>query len=173
MKPLRPELDCPRWELADTGATVFWPFAFERLGKSKTMKAKDLMTLDCRTCTADDSVEAAASVMSKQNLGCLPVAENDRLVGMITDRDIVTRGVAEGKDLSVIRVGELMSGKVYYCFEDQNCEEVAQNMGKLQVRRMPIMNKEKKLVGILSLGDLSTRSAQKPAGDALEAISTD
>ena len=109
--------------------------------------------------------------MRDGDFGLLPVGENDRLVGMVTDRDIVLRGVAEGGDISRIPARQVMSPEVLYCFEDQPVADVLKNMGDNQVRRMPVMNREKRLVGILSLGDLANQSANGHAGAALAEIS--
>jgi CBS domain-containing protein len=97
------------------------------------------------------------------------VGENDRLVGMITDRDIAVRAVAHGKD-PLTPVREAMSLEVKYCFDDEDTSEIARNMGDLQVRRLPVVNREKRLVGILSLGDLATKDAGRRAGAALSNI---
>ena len=91
---------------------------------------------------------------------------------MLTDRDIVIRGVANGCDATTMTVGELMSDKLYYCYDDQDVEEVADNMGDMQVRRLPVVDRNKKLVGIVSLGDLATEGPRtNAAGDALTDIS--
>lgn len=101
--------------------------------------------------------------------GAMPVGEHDRLVGMITDRDIAIRGVAEGKDPAKIR--EVMSTDVKYCYDDEGVEHVLHNMGELQVRRLPVLNRNKRLIGIVSLGDLATNGQAAEAGQALSGIS--
>ena len=114
--------------------------------------------------------------MGKTDCGALPVADKDSLVGMITDRDIAVRAVAAGKGPSTL-VKEIMSAEVLYCFEDQTLDEVAANLGDLKVRRLPVMSREKRLVGILSLGDMARKEPARkgngtdPAADALKAIS--
>lgn len=107
--------------------------------------------------------------MSQIDAGVLPVAEGERLVGMLTDRDIVVRAVAIGKgpDSSV---GEAMTHEVKYCFEDQDVEDVAENMSDLQVRRLPVVDADKRLVGIVSLADIATSGEADCAGEALEGI---
>lgn len=135
------------------------------------MLVRDVMSPDCQTCTTDTTAVQAAQFMADHDIGSLPVAREDRLVGMITDRDLVTRGIAGRADLNTATAGELMSESTYYCFDDQDCEEVAQNMGNLQVRRLPVVNRDKSLVGMVSLGDLSTRGPQLEAGQALTEIS--
>jgi CBS domain-containing protein len=102
--------------------------------------------------------------------GVLPVGENDQLIGMITDRDIAIRGIAEGKGPKA-KVRDVMTDDVKYCFEDQELEEVTRNMADIQVRRLPVLNRDKRLVGILSLGDIAGSPDGKGAGDALRGIS--
>jgi CBS domain-containing protein len=108
--------------------------------------------------------------MSDVDAGVLPVGENDRLVGMITDRDIAVRAVAQGKGPDT-PVREVMTADVKYCFEDEATDQVARNMGDQQVRRLPVVNRDKRLVGILSLGDLAVMQGGQPAGEALTDIS--
>ncbi|TIX11725.1 MAG: CBS domain-containing protein, partial [Mesorhizobium sp.] len=100
----------------------------------------------------------------------LPVGENDRLVGMITDRDIAVRGVAEGKGPDT-KIREVMSAEVKYCFDDQEVDDILRNMGDLKLRRMPVISREHRLVGIISLGDLATAGNTEWAGEALGGIS--
>jgi CBS domain-containing protein len=108
--------------------------------------------------------------MAEADAGVLPVGENDRLVGMVTDRDIAVRGVAQGKGLDT-PVREVMTPDVQYCFEDEDLDTVARRMGEQQVRRLPVMNRDKRLVGILSLGDIVVGEGPQPAGDALAGVS--
>ncbi|MAW80170.1 MAG: inosine-5-monophosphate dehydrogenase [Parvularcula sp.] len=136
------------------------------------MKIREAMSPDCLTCGPGDSIATAGQLMARENFGSVPVAEDNRLVGMLTDRDIVIRGVANGCDATTMTVGELMSDKLYYCYDDQDVEEVADNMGDMQVRRLPVVDRNKKLVGIVSLGDLATEGPRtNAAGDALTDIS--
>jgi CBS domain-containing protein len=116
------------------------------------------------------SIRDAARLMAEIDAGSLPVGENDRLVGMITDRDIAVRAVAEGKSPDT-KVGDVMSHEVLYCFEDQDVEDVSQNMGDVKVRRMPLLNRDKRLVGIISLGDLARSEEPTAAGEAIAEIS--
>jgi CBS domain-containing protein len=102
--------------------------------------------------------------------GALPVRDHDRLVGMITDRDITVRAIAQGKGPTAT-VGEVMSPEVLYCYEDQDIEEVLRNMADIKVRRLPVLNREKRLVGIVSLGDLAANCATGRSGEALSTIS--
>jgi CBS domain-containing protein len=134
------------------------------------MKVKDAMTRNVRLTNPDQTIQDAARVMSEIDSGVLPVGENDRLVGMITDRDIAVRAVAEGKGPKTT-VRDVMTPDVRYCFEDEDTDHVARNMADQQVRRLPVLNREKRLVGILSLGDLAVSEGRRPAGEALSGIS--
>jgi CBS domain-containing protein len=134
------------------------------------MKVKEVMTTNVRLANPRQSIAEAARLMADCDAGVLPVGEDDRLVGMITDRDIAIRAVA--KDLPPdTAVREVMTKEVLYCFEDEALEHVADNMGEQQVRRLPVLNREKRLVGILSFGDLATVSKPKTSGQAIAAIS--
>lgn len=135
------------------------------------MQVRDVMTAGCETCTHDAPAQQVAQMMAKSNFGSVPIERDDKLVGMVTDRDLVIRGVAQGEDLSQKPAAEFMSEQMYYCYDDDECGAVADNMGELQIRRLPVVNREKKLVGIVSLGDLSTRASERDAGDALNEIS--
>ena len=135
------------------------------------MKVSEAMTREVRLAKPDQSIREAAHLMAELDIGALPVEENDRLVGMITDRDIAVRAVAEGRGPDT-QVRDVMSSEIKYCFEDQTIDDVTQNMGDLRVRRLPVVDREKRLVGILSLGDLAIdESAQDEAGEALGGIS--
>jgi len=135
------------------------------------MQVKDAMTTDVELASPNHTIRQAALLMGKIDCGALPVADKDSLVGMITDRDIAVRAVAAGKGPKTL-VKDIMSVEVLYCFEDQTLQEVANNLGDVKVRRLPVMNREKRLVGILSLGDMARQAnGTDPAGEALKAIS--
>jgi CBS domain-containing protein len=133
-------------------------------------KVSELMTRDVSVIDPDRSISDAAKLMAECGAGVLPVGENDRLVGVITDRDIAIRGVANGLSPDT-PVRQVMSNEVLYCYEDQTTDEVAANMGDQQVRRLPVLNRAKRLVGIVSLGDLAVTVAPKTTGAALADIS--
>jgi len=116
------------------------------------MKIKEAMTTNVRIAKPDQTIREAAQAMAE--VGVLPVSENERLVGMITDRDIAVRGVGEGKGPET-SVREVMTDHVDYCFEDQDVEKVTKNMASIRVRRLPVLNRDKRLVGIISLGDIA------------------
>jgi len=129
------------------------------------MKVSEAMTTDVHLASPNESVQEAAKLMASLDAGVLPVAENDRLVGMITDRDIAIKGVARGKGPSV-KVRHIMTADVKYCFEDQDLDEVTRNMADIQVRRLPVLNHDKRLVGIISLGDIALSRDGKGDGTA-------
>ena len=134
------------------------------------MKVKEAMTRDVRIARPDEPVRDVAKAMATLDIGAIPVGENDRLVGMITDRDIAVRGVAMGKAPGTA-VREIMTTDVKYCFEDQDLDEVLRNMGDIQVRRLPVVNRDKRLVGIVSLGDAAQETQSARAGEALSGVS--
>jgi uncharacterized protein (DUF2267 family)/CBS domain-containing protein len=131
-----------------------------------SMKVADVMNRDVQLASPDDTLGEIAKRMVKEDVGFLPVGENDRLVGTITDRDIVTRAVAQGKD-GQSRVRDAMTKDVKYCFEEESVDEVVQNMSDIQVRRLPVVNRKKRLVGIISLADAAIKYDPAAAGAAL------
>jgi len=133
------------------------------------MQIREAMTPEVRTVSPESSLKEAARMMTQIDAGVLPVAQGDRLIGMVTDRDIAVRGVALGKGPDAT-VGEVMTNEVKYCFEDEDVEEVSENMADLQVRRLPVLSREKRLVGIVSLADIATMADSECAGQALEGI---
>ena len=134
------------------------------------MRVRDAMTPDVQLCTPEDTLKDAAEAMAALDCGLLPVTENDRLVGMISDRDIAIRGVAMGRGPDA-RVRDVMTTDVKYCFEDQDIEEITMNMGDIQVRRLPVMSRDKRLVGIIALGDIATKNSGDRTAAALSQIS--
>jgi len=134
------------------------------------MKISKCMTRDVKLANPDQTIQEAAKMMCHCDAGALPVGENDRLVGMITDRDIAIRAVAEGKACDT-KIREVMSDEVLYCFDDQELEDVARNMADIKVRRLPVLNRNKHLVGIISLGDLSKKEDPAVTAKAVSNIS--
>jgi len=134
------------------------------------MKISELMSKAVRLAEPDMSLREAARAMREADVGCLPVREDDRLVGFVTDRDIAVRGVAQGFGPDA-PIREVMSNEVLYCFEDQEVDEVCRNMGQNQIRRLPVMSRDKRLVGMLSLGDIAFNGEGRRAGEALSQIS--
>jgi len=129
------------------------------------MKVRDAMTSEVHLANPNETVQQAAKLMASLDAGVLPVGENDRLVGMITDRDIAVKGVARGMGPDT-KVREVMSQDVKYCFADQDLKEVTQNMSDIQVRRLPVLDHDKRLVGIISLGDIAVMKNSKANGTA-------
>ncbi|MDZ5699037.1 CBS domain-containing protein [Chelativorans sp. M5D2P16] len=134
------------------------------------MKVSEEMTRDVRVANPDETIQEAARVMAEMDVGALPVGDNDRLVGMITDRDIAIRAVAQGQGSNAL-VGDVMTRDVKYCFEDEDTDHIARNMADQQIRRIPVVNRDKRLVGILSLGDMAITEGLRPSGEALTGIS--
>jgi len=135
------------------------------------MKVSELMTPDVEIVQPDDTLHTAAKMMADLDTGALPVGENDKLVGMITDRDITIRAVAEGRDPDKTTVRDAMSEHIRFCFEDEDTREVSRKMSEWAVRRLPVLNRDKRLVGIVSLGDMATGGADQESKEALEEIS--
>jgi CBS domain-containing protein len=135
------------------------------------MKVSKIMSRDVTLLNADQTICVAASLMAEIDAGALPVGENDRLVGMITDRDIVIRAVAQGRSADT-KVADVMSKEVLYCFDTDEIDDVARNMGKARVRRLPVVNRDKRLVGIVSLGDLARNDDATNIGQTVTRVST-
>ena len=133
------------------------------------MQICDVMTQTVVTVQPHTPVSEIARLMRDQDIGAVPVADNDRLVGMVTDRDIVLRAVATG-DESYRSVRDVMSPQILYCRDDQEVDEVLKNMGEQQIRRLPVVDRDKRLVGVVSLGDLSG-DAPAQSGGTLRDIS--
>lgn len=121
-------------------------------------QVRDLMTAHAEWVGADTPVREVAKKMRDKGIGCLPVGENDRLIGMITDRDITCRAVADGLDLSQAKARDVMSKGVTWCFEDQSGAEATKMMESKNIRHLPVLSRAKRIVGMLSFGDLAFRS---------------
>lgn len=134
------------------------------------MKVSECMTRDVAIAQPGQTIAEAARMMAECDAGALPVAENERLVGMVTDRDIAMRAVAQNLGPETL-VRDVMSNEVLYCFEDEDLDHVAENMAQQQIRRLPVMNRSKRLVGIISLGDLAAGAKPATAGQAVAGIS--
>jgi len=132
------------------------------------MQVEELMTRDVTMASPDEALRRAARRMAELDVGALPVGENDRLVGMVTDRDIAVRGIAEGKGPKA-KVRDVMTRHVKYCFADQSVDEIAANMADIQLRRPPVVDRDRRLVGILSLCDIAV--SDDDPGHAIEALS--
>lgn len=134
------------------------------------MKVSEVMTRDVRLIEPTQTIRDAAKLMAELDAGIMPVREGDRLVGMITDRDIAVRAVAQGRGPDTA-VREVMTDEVLYCFEDDDTAAVERNMADIQVRRLPVLTRDKRLVGIISLGDLAMSDKAAKVGAAVAGIS--
>ena len=136
------------------------------------MKVREIETRSPQIISAEAMICEAAIKMNEWNIGMLPVCHQDRLVGVITDRDLVIRALAKGYDPLNTLVKDVMTPGICYCFEDDNLEDVARTMEERQIRRMPILNTDKRLVGIVSLGDFAVRSKERDlTEEVLECVS--
>ena len=133
-------------------------------------RVADVMEREVRLANPDDNVQQAARMMREADVGVLPVGEGDRLIGMVSDRDIAMRVAAEGRDPARTKVRDVMSPDVRYVYEDEDLEHVAENMAEQQVRRLPVMNRDKRLIGIVSLGDIASGTRSHLAGTALRGV---
>src|SRR5712692_9705885 len=133
------------------------------------MKVKEIMDPRVAVIHADSTVQEAAEKMRDLDVGPLPVCQHDRLVGMITDRDTTVRSVAEGYDPWTTQVREIMTeNEICYCYDDHDVAEAAQIMRQKQVRRLPVLNRDQRLIGIISLGDVATGTSDvRQAGETL------
>ena len=135
------------------------------------MRVSEAMTRDVRVANPEQTICEVAKIMKEIDAGSMPVGDNDRLVGVITDRDIAVRAVAEGKGPET-KVRDVMSNaQVMYCYEDDDTENVARNMAQIQVRRLPVVNRDKRLVGIVALADIAQNESQGVAGKAVKGVS--
>jgi CBS domain-containing protein len=136
------------------------------------MKVKDIMTSEVQVIHPDDTLQAAAEKMSSHDIGFLPVLEADQLVGVLTDRDLVLRGVAQGLHSDAMLGRELMTAPVIHCFEDQDVKEVAKLMEESQIRRLVVLSyPDKRLVGVVSLGDLALNIKPDTSAEVLQKVS--
>jgi CBS domain-containing protein len=133
------------------------------------MKVSDVMTRGAQIARPDETLQQAARHMAAEDIGFLPVGDDDRLLGTITDRDIAIRAVAEGRSCET-PVRDIMTKDVKYCFEDEEMDDVVHNMGDIQVRRLPVVDRNKRLVGVVSLADGALKDSPEAAGIALSAV---
>jgi CBS domain-containing protein len=134
------------------------------------MQAKDIMTGNVECIPPDMLIKDAAARMRFLDVGFLPVCEKDRLIGTLTDRDIVLRGVAGDRDLKTCKARELMTADVYWCFEDQTTNEVAEYMAQREIRRVLVLDRNKRLCGVISIGDLAKRADEQKTGETIKEI---
>lgn len=135
------------------------------------MKVKQAMHKQAEWSDPSTPVTELAKMMKTQDIGSIPIGENDKLVGMVTDRDIAIRAVANGKDVSKTTARDVMTEKIIYCMEDEDIEDAVHLMEEKQVRRLPVINAQKRMVGMLSLGDVSHTAGQSLSGELLKSVS--
>jgi CBS domain-containing protein len=136
------------------------------------MQVNQVMTRGAECARPDASLHEAAERMKALDVGSLPVCDDDRLVGMVTDRDITVRATAEGLPPNLGQVRDIMTPNVVYCYEDQDVSEAARLMEQNQIRRLVVLNRDKRLVGIVSLGDLAVKAGDEGhSNEALEQVS--
>lgn len=133
------------------------------------MKISEVMTRNVEIILPEQSMREAAALMQRIDTGALLVHEGDRLVGMLTDRDMVIRGLARGLGPDS-PVREVMTANIRYCFEDEDVQHVAQNMADIQVRRLPVLNREKRLVGVVSLGNIAAIRSSHTSDTVLQGV---
>ncbi len=134
------------------------------------IKVQECMTLGCITVTPSTTIAEVSKIMRDEDIGFVPVVDDDRMIGMVTDRDIVIRCMAAGIDPNMCTAHEAMTARTFYCFVDQTVEDVAENMGDMQIRRLPVVNRDRKLVGVISLGDIAQAAATRKVGEAEQLI---
>lgn len=134
-------------------------------------QVRDVMTRGVRTLSPNDTMQLAAQAMDELNVGFVPVCDGSRLVGTLTDRDIVLRGVAQGLPADRTQVKDVMSGNVRWCTEDQSVEEIAAQMQQAKIRRLPVVDGDKHLIGVVALGDLASKGEEPIAGAVLNDVS--
>jgi len=135
------------------------------------MLIRDVMTEHVTMVNPDASIFDIARLMRDGDIGAVPVVADDRLIGIVTDRDIVVRALADAHFKFGIKARSVMSERMLYCFADQKVDDVLDNMGEMQVRRMPVVDRDKRLVGMVSIGDLAGKAPLSKAGDSLNRIS--
>jgi CBS domain-containing protein len=135
------------------------------------MKVRKAMHKGVIWVSPDTPVRELASKMRENDIGAIPVGENDRLIGMVTDRDIVCRGLADGKDVSTLTARDVMTSGIISCEDDEDIEDALELMEKKKIRRLPVIDEDKRLVGMLSLGDVSHAVPEELSGQVLKAVS--
>src|SRR6266542_5002329 len=135
------------------------------------MKLSEIMTREVVTIGPDDTLQTAAKKMRDRDIGFLPVCDGENLLGVLSDRDITIRALADGMDVAVMLGRDLMTAPAIYCFEDQDVDEAARIMQENQIRRLLVLSRDdKRLVGVLSLGDLAMKSNTDRSGEVLQSI---
>jgi CBS domain-containing protein len=135
------------------------------------MKVKNAMHKNAEWVSPETPISQIAKKMKDLDIGSLPVGENDRLIGMVTDRDIACRGVANGKDVSKLTARDVMSKGIVYCTDTEDLDDAVRLMETKKIRRLPVINEQKRMVGMLSLGDVSHAASREMSGEVIAAVS--
>jgi predicted transcriptional regulator len=136
-----------------------------------SMKVKEAMHSGVEWCAPDTPIKDISVLMREKDVGAVPIGESDRLIGMVTDRDIVIRGISRGYSLEKLTARDVMTEGIIYCRADDEVEDVIHFMEKKKIRRLPVISKQKRMVGILTLGDLSHAASHELSGELMEAVS--
>jgi CBS domain-containing protein len=144
---------------------------FELQREEHAMKVKSSMHKGVEWVSPDTPVKVLANIMREQDIGAIPIGENDRLIGMVTDRDVTVRAVANGIDVSALTAKDIMTKGIIWCRDGDDVSHAANIMQSKQIRRLPVIDKNKRMVGILSLGDLSHAASQRTAAAVTKAVS--
>jgi CBS domain-containing protein len=137
------------------------------------MNIKGIMNPNVEMISASTSLQNAAEKMAQEEMGFLLVGDMEQVKGVVTDRDIVLRAAGKGRDLSTTTIGDILTGKLLYCLEDQNVEEVANSMSEQQVRRMPVLNEQKRLVGVITIGDMAKHLKPDMVAQVLSGVTSE
>ena len=135
------------------------------------MKVKDVMHQGAEWVAPQTPLPEVARKMRDLDIGCIPIGENDRLIGMVTDRDIACRGVANGQDLAKLTARDVMSKGIFYCSDGEDLEDALRIMEQKQVRRLPVIDDRKRMVGMLSIGDIADAASHELSGEVIAAVS--
>jgi len=137
------------------------------------MNVKDVMNPNAETVSPSTTLKDAAAIMAEENIGFLLIGADDELKGTLTDRDIVLRGIATGKDMANTTVEQVLTGSVLYCQADQDVDQVARNMSEQKVRRLPVVDSNKRLVGVVSIGDMAQHLNKDTVGEILKGVTSE
>ena len=135
------------------------------------MKLREIMSDDVEVIHPDDTLQTAAEKMRDRDIGFLPVCDGERLIGVLTDRDLITRALADGLESKAMLGRDLVTSPAIYCFDDQSVDEAAKLMHDNQIRRLVVLSRDKQMVGVISLGDLAMTADDKLSGDVLQSVS--
>jgi CBS domain-containing protein len=135
------------------------------------MKLREIMSDNVEVIYPDDTLQTAAEKMRDRDIGFLPVCDGERLIGVLTDRDLITRALADGLEVKAMLGRDLVTSPAIYCFDDQSVDEAAKLMHDNQIRRLVVLSRDKQMVGVISLGDLAMTADDKLSGDVLQSVS--